>query len=65
MIEEEAHSWTLVAFCPECGVECLVKAFVEDERTLPAEQPPDAGEVEAWGSFLASFDGDLHDLLRI
>ncbi|MBN2469337.1 MAG: hypothetical protein JXN59_01335 [Anaerolineae bacterium] len=80
VVEEEAHSWTLVAFCPECGMECLVKAFIEDEETalpeeatalpegvsaLPADEPPDMAEVAAWGDFLASFEGDLLDLLRL
>lgn len=67
VVEEEAHSWTLVAFCPKCGMECLVKAFVEDddEVALPADEPPDMAEVAAWGDFLASFDGDLLELLRL
>lgn len=66
VVEEEAHSWTLVAFCPECGIECLVKAFVEvEEAVLPTDEPPDMAEVAAWGDFLASFEGDLLDLLRL
>ncbi len=65
VVEEEAQSWTLVAFCPECGMECLVKAFVEEEPALLAEEPPDMAEVAAWGDFLAGFDGDLLDLLRL
>lgn len=64
VVEEEAYSWTLVAFCKDCGIETVVQAMLEPTDILSVDEPPDLAEVAAWRYFLARFDGDLRDLLR-
>jgi hypothetical protein len=63
IVAQDETAWTLVAYCSECGVECLVKAFVDDEAD--AYPPPDSDEVVAFGRFLAGFHGDLRALLEL
>jgi hypothetical protein len=67
VVAEEDDGWTLVAFCAECGVECLVHAFVDelDDDADDTTAPPDVAEVAAWAHFLAEFNGDLRDLLAV
>ena len=62
VIGREDDAWTLVAFCPVCGTESVVLAYLDEIDTTDAA-PPDEEEVAAWRRFLAAFDGDLHDLL--
>ena len=63
VIEQDADAWTLVAFCPDCGAESLVKAYVADEAADPLALPPDIDEVLDWRNFLVQFQGDLRDLM--
>lgn len=63
VVAQDETAWTLVAYCSVCGVECLVRAIVDDEvDTIP---PPDSDEVAAFGRFLAGFHGDLRALLDL
>ncbi len=80
VVDEDAESWTLVAQCPHCGAESVVRAVLDEDAGEPAVEagepaapeagdiavdlPPDAAEVAAWRRFLREFDGDLRDLLR-
>jgi len=63
VVTQDETAWTLVAYCSACGVECLVRAIVDDEAaTIP---PPDSDEVAAFGRFLAGFHGDLRALIEL
>jgi len=80
VVDEDAGSWTLVALCPHCGAESVVRAVVDNDAEEPlfeadesiapgqwemkAGLPPDRAEIAAWHRFLTEFDGDLRDLLR-
>lgn len=62
IVEREADAWSVVVLCPECGVESMVKAYVDDSLE-GVILPPDEIELIDWRRFLARFDGDLRDLL--
>ncbi len=67
VVEQLDDAWTLVAVCPSCGVDTVIRAYVDiiEDDTISADvAPPDVQEVVAWRQFLALFDGDLRDLLR-
>jgi hypothetical protein len=62
VIAQDDDTWTLVAACSSCGVECLIRASM-DEMNAGVQEPPDRDEVAAWGQFLAGFEGDLRGLI--
>lgn len=72
IVAQDGEAWAVVAFCPACGAESVILAYVDevdaqDVTVIPAEtpqdRPPTLAEVAAWRRFLAAFDGDLRDLL--
>lgn len=62
ILSQENDTWALVAYCPTCGLESVVMAYVDATYSADMD-PPDEDEVAAWGRFLAAFEGDLRDLL--
>lgn len=65
IVAHDSHAWTLAVFCPVCGAESVIMAYLDEADMIdPDLAPPDDGEVRAWGRFLALFRGDLRDLLR-
>ncbi len=62
VIAQDDDTWTLVAYCTSCGVECLIRASM-DEISAGLQEPPDRDEVADWSRYLAGFNGDLRGLL--
>ncbi|MBN1965865.1 MAG: hypothetical protein JW910_14530 [Anaerolineae bacterium] len=65
VLADDVDTWTLLAVCPLCGTESMVLAYLDDAHVVSEVMPPDLAEVAAWRCFLAAFDGDLRDLLRL
>jgi hypothetical protein len=64
VVAREEAAWVVSAFCPSCGTESIILAYLDAASVADiTPRPPDCAEVAAWRDFLDAFDGDLRDLL--